>query len=142
MTDNQDFESIIAPWREAEGNLADADTLARLREEAEQAEAMYEEQVRGYRVALVRRALVYGWQPTSDETGVSAKALHNWHKRYIPDEPDLSRVKAKAVAKEERRILRMEAKAQEAKAKADALSASIPDLSQRLDYVRSLKGGN
>lgn len=85
--------------------------------------------------AVVERASVFGWQKVADEMGVSARQVHVWHREFAPEVEDVSAIPATAMAREQRRIDRMnrrlEAQA-EVKRKRDAAQKRLDALKEGL----------
>lgn len=101
-------QEAVEQWKSAAAETLSSDDTLALWERFEELQAEAEQVRDQYAEAAARRALAYGWVRIATEQGVSAKQLHAWHKQYVPDLPDLSRVPEREMRREERRIADIE----------------------------------
>lgn len=101
-------QEAVEQWKAAVEETPSSDETTALWEKFEMYQADAEQMREEYARATVRRALAYGWVRIATEQGISAKQLHAWHKQYLPDLPDLSRIPEREMRREERRIADLE----------------------------------
>lgn len=102
----------IAEWRTALDAAPNTEDMEQYRADLADAERMLTEATTAYRTAVAQRALVLGFQKIAAEEDTTAKMVHSWRRQYTPDAVDLSTVPTVELAREERRIAALEAKAE------------------------------
>lgn len=101
-------QEAVEQWKAAVEETPGSEDTTALWEKFEALQAEAEKVRDDYARAATRRALTYGWVRIATEQGISAKQLHAWHKQYLPDLPDLSRIPEREMRREERRIADLE----------------------------------
>lgn len=149
MTDLNNEEKLnklrdrINEWENARDAAPTNETMWHLKNAMDEKEAAYEIAMKEYRIAAVKKAVVYGWQVIADDLGVSAKMLHSWRKTYCPEIEDLSTVPANEAVKENRIIQKMSEQADSLKLEAEKAAEfkeRIAARQTRLDAVLTAGG--
>lgn len=106
----QSDQDRIALWGKAREVAPTEESVLNFRSKMEDAQKELEKATAAYEKAAAHRATVVGWKEVADEENVTAKMLHTWHRRHVPDLEDMTDVPRVIIPRQERRIKSAEEK--------------------------------